>query len=377
MTAVRSVQGHLACDGLFESPPIDGAYTWQTSNALEPFQRGAMILPTGILDAQTREALVLGSRERDFRTALRVLRERVIAATGIIEDGTAGTGMGTILGRALEPEATWRARGHSPLEAAAPDLVSRAAEAAATALGWRDADSTRAFLDALASPETPSRVFAVALPVPPAYHSPTMQLSAEIDRGDVWHDPMPRWHDVLRRPVVILYATVDDHRIPLVRWPTTIGGWQKQKVDGEVEKRWKESPLGPRVWRDLFVGPRWLPPKSTPDRELVRRADDHYVLAQEQFGPSYRAAFGLVAFVHVVEEHERDKVVDYWDQGIRTHGTGNLVSLANGVSHGCHRLPPLARPGCHPARGLRARTSRSRSAGRRVDVLPSCGPLRR
>ena len=26
------------------------------------------------------------------------------------------------------------------------------------------------------------------------------------------------------------------------------------------------------------------------------------------------------------------------DEGIRTHGTGNLASLTNGVSHGCHRL---------------------------------------
>jgi len=26
------------------------------------------------------------------------------------------------------------------------------------------------------------------------------------------------------------------------------------------------------------------------------------------------------------------------DQGIRTHGTGNLNSLASGASHGCHRL---------------------------------------
>ncbi len=58
------------------------------------------------------------------------------------------------------------------------------------------------------------------------------------------------------------------------------------------------------------------------------------VLAREVFGPSYRAAYGMVAFFHRVER--RPGVSS--DQGIRTHGTGSLASLANGASHGCHRL---------------------------------------
>ncbi|HEX8106511.1 MAG TPA: hypothetical protein VF516_02235, partial [Kofleriaceae bacterium] len=237
--------------------------------------------------------------------------------------------------RELEPEATWRVRGHELLDGAAPDLISRATEAAARALGWQDAGSTQAFLDALAA--APSRIIGVPLPAPPPYHRAGMTLSVEIDRGDVWRDAAPRWHDAPRRSALILYALDGEQRIPLVRWPTTIGGWQWQKVDGDVEERWKESPVGPRVWRDLFVGPRWLPPDSTPDRELVRGSDGHAVLAREQLGPSYRAAFGLVAFVHLVSEQEHGQVV-LEDQGIRTHGTGNLTSLANGVSHGCHRL---------------------------------------
>jgi hypothetical protein len=333
--AVRTIQAHLECDRLFTSPPANEAYTWQTSAAVERFQRGAMILPTGIVDKPTRDALALDSRERDFRTALRVLRERVIAATGLIEDGTAGTGQRTVCGRELEPEATWQVRGHEPLDGAAPDLVSAATEAAARALGWQDADSAQAFLDALAA--SPSRVVGVPLPAAPPYHGAAMALSVEIDRGDVWRDPVPRWRDAPRRPALILYALDGDRRIPLVRWPTTVGGWQWQKVDGDIEERSKESPVGPRVWRDLFVGPRWLPPESTPDRELVRGTDGHAVLAREQLGPSYRAAFGLIAFVHLVAEQEHGKVV-LEDQGIRTHGTGNLASLANGVSHGCHRL---------------------------------------
>lgn len=331
VNAVRAVQAHLACDELFEARPIEGAYTWQTSNAIERFQRGAMILPSGVLDDQTLAALAQSSRERDFVTALRVLRARVIAATGLIEDGTAGPGESTVLGLALEPEATWRARGHEPLDGAAPDLVSPATEAAARALGWKDASTAAASLEALAATET--RFVAIALPPPPPYHAPAMPLEIEIDRGDVWHDPEPRWRDAPRRPALIVYARDGERRVALARWPTTIGGWQNQQEDGDINQKWKESPVGPRIWRDLYVGPSWLPPRSTPDRELVRRTDRGYVLAREQFGPSYRAAFGFVAFVHLREDNDQ-----FDDQGIRTHGTGNLTSLAHGVSHGCHRL---------------------------------------
>ena len=328
IAAIRATQAHLACDALLEYTPIDGAFTWHTSDPLERFQRGAMILPIGTLDEVTAAALSLDGRERDFRVALRVLRERVAAATGLVEDGTAGPGVGMVLGRALEPEALWRVRGHAPLDGAAPDLISPATEAAARALGWTDAGAVLAFLDARDAPEA----VAIALPPRPAYHAAHMDLSVEIDRGDVWRDPVPRARVVARRPALVLYATVNGARLPLARWPTTIGGWQKQKENGDIVTKWKESPAGARIWRDLYVGPRWLPPKTTPDRELVRRTDTKVVLAAEAFGPSYRAAFGMVAFLHLVPGAKP------WDQGIRTHGTGNLTSLATGVSHGCHRL---------------------------------------
>ena len=351
VAVVRAVQAHLACDGLFQAPPIDAAYTWQTSTAVERFQRGAMVLPTAILDAQTRDAVRLGSRERDLRTALRVLRERVAAAAGLLEDGTASAGPGTVLGRALEPEATWRARGYAPLDGAAPDLISVATEAAARALGWRDADSVRAFLDRLggaigghvggqpAGTERAPGAAAVALPPPPAYHGPGMSLSIEIDRGDVSRDPAARWRTSTRRPALTVYVATGERRIPLARWPTTIGGWQLEQGGdpGALRRQWKESPVGPRIWRDLYAGPTWLPPATTPDRELVRPAGGGYVLARELLGPSYRAAFGMIAFVHL-REARGARGVARWDEGIRTHGTGNLASLADGVSHGCHRL---------------------------------------
>jgi len=166
---------------------------------------------------------------------------------------------------------------------------------------------------------------AVALPALPAYHGPAMQLSVDIDRGSAG-----------RRPALIVYTAAGDRRIPLARWPTTVGGWQLEQGD-DLVRRWKASPVGPRIWRDLYVGPSWIPPATTPDRELVRAAGGRYALARELLGPSYRAAFGLIAFVHLVEERTRSGAVT-WDQGIRTHGTGNLASIADGASHGCHRL---------------------------------------
>ena len=102
--------------------------------------------------------------------------------------------------------------------------------------------------------------------------------------------------------------------------------------------------------------PRWVPPASTPDREFVRAADDHSTLARQQLGPSYRSAFGMIAFVHVVHERERGHTV-LEDQGIRTLATGNLVSFASGSAAGA-----IAR-----SRGGRAPASRV--CGRRSTSL--------
>jgi hypothetical protein len=44
-----------------------------------------------------------------------------------------------------------------------------------------------------------------------------MALTVEIDRGDVYRDPVPRWHDVAHRPALIVHASSGDQRIPRVR----------------------------------------------------------------------------------------------------------------------------------------------------------------
>jgi hypothetical protein len=171
-----------------------------------------------------------------------------------------------------------------------------------------------------------------------------MDLRIEIDRGDVWSEPplddagRPRPSPVRRRPTLVLYARSANGEIPLVRWPTTIGGWQQEKrPDGSVSLAYKPSPVGRRYWRDLLAAPAWFPPPSTPDRELVRRLPDGtWTTDDEAVGPGYRSAYGLMALLH----HRADQAVvgAFTDAQVRTHGSGNYRSVLRGSSHGCHRL---------------------------------------
>lgn len=335
--AMRAVQRHLLCDGLLEARYIDGVLGWRTAEALDRYQKLHFLRPTESLDAETRAAMLEDPRELDFRAALRTLRERVVDATGLIEDGSAGNATLPVLGRHLEPESMRVVPGHAPLPDAAPDLIAPATEAAARHLGWRGPAEVIAFVDR--HPQPTLRV-AVALPPPPDYHAPHMQLRAVIDRGDVWYDVRRRWRPVERRPVLTLYARVGERRIALVRWPTTIGGWNKELRNGWVQWRYKDSEVGPRVWREMYAAPTWVPLASTPDRDLVRRTwkpGRRWELRADTLGPSPRSAYGLVMMVHHQKVVRRGQL--RWDDNqIRTHGSSNVPSIAAGHSHGCHRL---------------------------------------
>ncbi len=332
---IVAAERHFACDGYLREKDADGSFTWIAGNAVELFQRRNFLMPNERLDAETREALALESRELDFRLALRVLRERVIDATGLVEDGTAGAGPQPILGRMLDPMAMRAARGvQAPLPDGAPDLVGAATEVAAKQLGWLDPATTRAFLESGVA-----RV-AIALPAAPRYHSAHMDLAAEIDRGDVWYDEQPIPRRVLHRPNLVLYVHDGATKRPLVRWPTTIGGWADVRMpDGSLVQKWKESDVGPRVWKDLYAGPTWLAPKTTPDRDLVKNLwNGHWALKKEIFGPGPHAAFGMTLLTHYQVVPQKDGTVRYDDDGIGTHGSASVTSIINGTSHGCHRL---------------------------------------
>jgi len=331
-----TAQRHLACDGLLADKDVDGTFSWATGMALELFQRRNFLIPNSRLDPETRVALATDARELDFRFALRVLRERVVDATGLIEDGSAGAGPVPILGRMLDPEAMRASRGHlKPMPDAAPDLIGPATEAAARALGWTTPDATSAFL---ARHPAGLRV-AVALPPAPAYHAAHMELSAEIDRGDVWYDETPSPRVAWRRPALVLYAQDGATKRALIRWPTTIGGWSNVRVGGSIAKRWKESDVGPRQWRDLFAAPTWLPPASTPDTELVRWVGKGtWELKRSIMGPGPMAAFGMMLLPHYQVVRGAGGRTRYATNGIGTHGSAVVTSILNGSSHGCHRL---------------------------------------
>ena len=345
---VLAVQGHLRCEGLLSSRAVEGVYEPYTAAALGAYQRLHMIPSRGgFLDASTRAVLLEDSRELDFRAALRALRERVVDATGLIEDGSASSSWGTVFGRALEPR-DFRAFASEPaLPEGAPDLISPATEAAARALGWTSFDATRTFFESPTAVPT-GELVGVRLPAPPAYHSPHMALRAEIDRGDIWYDypytatgrrvPQP----VTRRARLVLYARDGEREIPLVRWPTTVGGWEAEQLPGgRVGLKYKNSDVGPRVWRDLIASPAWLPPPTTPDEDLIRRDPLRgWRVKRDAFGPGFASAYGLVMLVQhvVIEPRNEGEVTRYFDRGIRSHGSAAYASILRGTSHGCHRL---------------------------------------
>jgi len=102
MAAIVAVQEHLRCEGLLNERAEDGALDAWTGRALRAWQRKHMIVSRGgRLDEATRQSLTMDSRELDFLSLLRALRERVVSATGLLEDGSASNSWGTVVGRRL------------------------------------------------------------------------------------------------------------------------------------------------------------------------------------------------------------------------------------------------------------------------------------
>lgn len=339
--ALEAVDQHLTCEGLRARAPSHPTFDAVLQERLGTYQRRHMLPSPGTLDVETREALLTDSRELDFRTLLRVLRERVVDASGLIEDGSAINLWKPILGRFIDSSEYRRPMRPEPLEHGASDLVDPATETAAVALGWTSPEvATQALRSGV-----PDRV-AIRLPPPPAYQAVPVRLRAEVDRGDVWKSypldaeghPLPS--PVKNRPTFTLYIQTDDGDVPLVRWPTTVGAWKAEKLDGEHEAlRYKESPVGRRYWRDLVAAPAWFPPPTTPDRELVGRgADGPWKADTDGVGPGYRSAYGLVALLHNRAVAGAGGATEFVDIEIRTHGSGNYRSILRGSSHGCHRL---------------------------------------
>ena len=113
--------------------------------------------------------------------------------------------------------------------------------------------------------------------------------------------------------------------------------------NGSEYYKYKDSDVGDRVWKEIVAAPVWIPPAATPPRELVRRkwkdGKVRTVINYGEFGPSYTSAYGLVAAYHIKEiKHADGTLKADFDNGIRTHGSVDYMSILRRYSHGCHRL---------------------------------------
>jgi hypothetical protein len=338
--AMTEAEKRLACEGMFKKTPrhAAGVYDDAMRLAVRRFQQKNMIYEANYLRSKTMDALARPPLANDHMAFMRVLRERVVDAAGVVEDGSSG-------GKAGAP--TYQGKGGKTLEVR--NLVDEVTASAAEQLGLDTEAGALAFFKRHSAADFRRMRIAVRLPALPEYYAPDMDLSIVINRGDVWYD-LP-WdakgvrHPQPRRsyPSFHLNLKYNNQRIPLARWRTTIGGWRaEQASDGYEYFRYKGSDVGSRVIRQVVAGPVWIAPESTPIRSLLKMKDVRgswqRVVNYDELGPGFLSAYGLIAgyFVQPGKGGRPD-----WDNGIRAHGSSDYLSIysAEGYSHGCHRLP--------------------------------------
>ncbi|MFY0537878.1 hypothetical protein [Nannocystis pusilla] len=232
------------------------------------------------------------------------------------------------------------------------DVVRESVDAAVAALDLGTPESARRQLDKLSelgAGNFEDLLVAVKLPPRPDYYLEDMTYEVVIDRGDVWYDfPFDSTGKRLsqpreRYPHITVYTVYEGQKIPLIHWRTTIGSWRSELYNGGEYYKYKDSDVGPRVWKEIVAAPVWIPPATTPPRELVRRkwkdGRVRTVVNNAEFGPSYTSAYGLVAAYHIKEIKNPDGTLKAdFDNSIRTHGSVDYMSILRRYSHGCHRL---------------------------------------
>jgi hypothetical protein len=342
LRAVRAMQTRLACEGLLSARSrfTSGMYDLPSHEALATWERKHDVFGWGFLGGETLGMLLRPTRALSLEAFRRVLAERVADAAGIVEDGSINT-----LRKKNPP--TWRdtAGETHPV----PDLIGEHVDALLAAIGVATPEEMIAFLrahkDAL-----PALHIAFKAPPLPEYYQPDdgakhMIVSAEIDRGDVWYDfPFDaRGKPIVQRrdhfPHLTLFVQWNQQKIPLVKWRTTIGSWRSEAhADGKVYFKYKNSDIGPRVWKDIVATPVWIPPDGTPVKDLLRtkvldrKVGPVTLVNTGVMGPGYQSAYGLVMGIHI------DPKRGGFDNQIRTHGSVDYTSIARRFSHGCHRL---------------------------------------
>ncbi len=327
--AIRAMQRRLVCEGMFgrRKPRIKpGIINWQVRQALRRFERKHDIYGWGMIFQKTGNALGRKPVENHYESLKRVIAERVISAAGILEDGTAGRRASFV--------------GADGNKHRVRNLVEEFTRAVLHQMGLTDSEKAQAFIKAHSEDDFKRLLVAVKLPPLPEYYADHMELETIINRGDIWYDlpyddkgrriPQPR----SRLPSLTFYVNYNGHKVPLVRWRTTIGGWNLEMRHNEEYVKYKVSDIGKRVWKRIVAGPVWVPPKATPSHDMVKirpvRGRSQRVVAQSTVGPGYASAYGLVAAFHWTKAGH--------DNQIRTHGSVNYMSILGRFSHGCHRL---------------------------------------
>ena len=255
--AMAAVERRLTCEGLLtpKSKHQRGIYDEPMRLAVRSFQQKHMIYESNYLRRKTVDALARPLLDNDYDGLVRALRERVVSAAAIIEDGTAGTPNHP--SRDLVDEYTKAA--HRAARARQRRRRARVLQASRRR-GVQDA-SRRG--QAAAAPRVLlgrrwiSRSSSIAA---------TSGTTCRSSRDGHWRQ-QPR----KRYPHLTLFVTYKGQKIPLARWRTTIGGWRaEQASDGYEYYRYKMSDIGPRVIRQVVSGPVWIAPTSTPIRTLVK-----------------------------------------------------------------------------------------------------------
>ena len=336
--AIAAAQARLKCEGFFNGsgPYTAGLFDWRTHEALAEFERRHRVYGWGFIGDDTLAVLRMTPEETEQEAVIRILTERAMHAAQVIEDGSTSTRRdGTP--RTYETE--------DGEQRPIPNLEAELRERVIAAFGLQTPESTYEWLQSLGDLPAEHLVAVEGIERPP-YYSESMDLFVQIDRGDVWfefpfnEEGKARSQPVHRRPRLTIFVKYDDQKIPLARFGTTVGGWRGEFIDGHVMWKYKGSPVGKRVWSRIAAAPIWVPPESTPPRVmLVQNRDKTYEVDYHTTGPSYASAYGLVAAYHRKYYRGADGQIKIGgDEGIRTHGSVDYMSIMRRHSHGCHRM---------------------------------------
>jgi len=337
--AIIAAQDRLKCEGYLRGRFVRGAIDWKTHEALALFERRHRIYAWGFVGRETRDYLLMPAREADRISVQRVILERAIHHAGIIEDGSRST-----MGADERPVTYVGADGKRHQ---VRNLVGELEARVVKAFALDTPEGALEFLRSLGSLKGHHFV-AIRDIKRPEYYSNNMELFLEIDRGDVWYEfpydekGRERPQPVSRRPRITIYTKYLDQRIPLARFGTTIGGWRGEATPDGIVWRYKNSPTGRRIIPRIVAAPVWLPPETTPPRGLLTRSEkpgQRFEVNFHEMGPSYASAYGLVAAYHrryTTDANGNIRILG--DEGIRTHGPVDYMSIMRRHSHGCHRL---------------------------------------